>query len=849
MFATDPDRLARFQREAQVLASLNHPGIAAIYGIEEQDDTRALVLELVEGPTLADRISRGPIPVDEALPIAKQIAEALEAAHEAGVIHRDLKPANIKVREDGTVKVLDFGLAKAFQPTTGGDPSESPTLTASATAMGVVLGTAAYMSPEQARGKFVDKRSDIWSFGAVLYEILTGRRLFEGEDVSMTLSSVLQREPDWSHLPSSVSPSLSVFLQRCLTKDPTQRVHDVADVRLALDGAFEITASPADEMVSLQVWQRPVQLAALVTLIAILAGLGGWALRRPEGTVVDVVRYGIALPDAVRLGPYGNLVDVAISPDGTRIIYVGSDPGGTYPNLFLYPIEQLEGAPLPGGGGTIGSFFSPDGESVGFVSYRTPTTLQRLSILGGTPVTVTDASPSSIFGATWGTDDKIVFGTLGHGLFRVSGSGGELEALTTVDIERGEVSHRWPHLMPGNRAVVFMIGSMAAATTTEELAVLDLETGVVTRLSVAGANPHYVSTGHLVYTEADGSVWGTLFDARSLGITGNAVRLVEGVRVKDGGAANFSVSGDGRLIYSTSDFGAVAQRTLVWVDREGREESVLAAPAYFEEFDLSPDETRVAVRISGSSRGIWIYDLERDTTTRLTFDSEVVNGVLPIWTPDGEWVAFGPLLSRKRFDGTGEPEVLDGEGQRFPGAFSPDGTSLVFEDRSSTNIGLWTLDLDASKSSVLLDVEFTERSPALSPDGRWMAYASDETGQREVFVRPFPNVARGKRQISSDGGQWPLWNPAANELFYRGPRGLMAVEFEADEAFTQVAITELFERDIVGGQNRRMAVSQDGQRFLLLSSEAPGLDGEGVQPQITVVLGWDRELLERVPLP
>ena len=395
-FAADPDRLARFTREAQILASLNHPNIAAIYGIEEAEGTRALVLELVEGPTVADRISKGPIPLDEALPIAKQIAEALEAAHEAGVIHRDLKPASIKVREDGTVKVLDFGLAKALDPDPDVDPSLSPTLTAAATQMGVIMGTAAYMSPEQARGKPVDKRADIWAFGVVLLEMLTARKVFEGEDVSMTLSGVLQREPDWSHLPSAVSPSLLVFLHRCLDKDPKQRVGDIRDVRLAMEGAFETPASPSESLPP----TGSRRLAPLVTFVAgaLLAGGAFWALTGSQPTAPGrVIRYVVGPPDGHSIGPTS---EEALSPDGHRLVYSATDAGGLQ-RLFLLERDEVEAVPLAGTTGAIAPFFSPDGEWVGFGAGNA---LKTLSLAGGTAKTLATGD-SIVLGAAWGPDD------------------------------------------------------------------------------------------------------------------------------------------------------------------------------------------------------------------------------------------------------------------------------------------------------------------------------------------------------------------------------------------------------------------------------------------------------------
>ena len=437
-FASDPDRLARFTREAQILASLNHPGIAAIYGIEETEGTRALVLELVEGPTLADRIAQGAMPLDDALPIARQIAEALEAAHEAGVIHRDLKPANIKVRKDGTVKVLDFGLAKALEPAPEADPSQSPTLTAAATQMGVILGTAAYMSPEQARGKPVDRRADIWAFGVVLFEMVTGRRPFQGRDVSEVLGGVLRLEPEWNALPGDTPPRVSTLLRRCLEKEPKQRLQAVGDIRLAMEGAFE-TAAPAGPVAALQLWQRPVPAAMFVLVIAALTSLAVWALTRAT-PATGVVRFTF-VPEADSFGSQSNDRDLTISPDGAHIVYRGAAETGFGSQLYVRPIDDFDATPLRGAEGGAAPFVSPDGQWVGFIS-ESRRALQKVSILGGTPVPLTDQSTTPLSGATWGGDNLIFYAAQAEGLYRVSADGGEPEALTTPDVSRGDIGGR-----------------------------------------------------------------------------------------------------------------------------------------------------------------------------------------------------------------------------------------------------------------------------------------------------------------------------------------------------------------------------------------------------------------------
>ena len=459
LFANDPERLGRFQREAKVLASLNHPNIGSIYGLEESDGVQALVLELIEGPTLADRIAQGPIPLDEALPIARQLAEALEAAHEQGIIHRDLKPANVKVKPDGSVKVLDFGLAKAVQP----EPSEasaslSPTisLTAVATQMGMVMGTAAYMSPEQARGKPVDKRADIWAFGVVLYEMLAGARPFQGEDVSLTLASVMKSDVDVKTLPPHVPAAVRTVLRRCLEKDPSQRIRDVGDVRLAMAGAFETTVaaqSDANVATPSHFWQRPVSALGILVVAVLVAVFAGWRLSRPDIIPVDVMRFVIPPPDAAPFDFGGLYHGVAITTDGTQVIYQARTASG---GLMLRPIDQLGGASIRGAEGGVGPFVSPGGAWVGFIDDAMRRTLRKVSISGGPPITLAEL-PSNMYGASWGDDDQIIVGTLGNGLFRVPGGGGEPEALTSPDTDEGEVNHYWPSRIPGRQAVLFAI--------------------------------------------------------------------------------------------------------------------------------------------------------------------------------------------------------------------------------------------------------------------------------------------------------------------------------------------------------------------------------------------------------
>ena len=572
-FTSDPDRLARFEREAKVLASLNHPNIGAIYGLEKSGDTRALVLELIEGPTLAERIKQGPIPLDEALPIAKQIAEALEQpAHEQGIIHRDLKPANIKVKDDGTVKVLDFGLAKALDTTPEGDPSQSPTLTAAATQMGVIMGTAAYMSPEQARGKAVDKRADIWSFGVVLYEMLTGQRAFQGEDVSLTLASVMKSDVKVTTLPPDLPANVRTVLRRCLEKDVSQRVRDIGDVRLAMEGAFETTGtSPSESSAAprLQVWQRPLPAIAaavglvLATSLAVWTLLGSGTQRSPSPT-----RFTLTLPDSDRLpAGFARGALLALSPDGQALVY-GASRDGMF-QLFHRPLDQFEATPMPGTETGGRPFFSHDGQWVGFYAGGA---LLKVALAGGPAQTLT-ALPSRSRGADWGADDMIVFGLAGPGgpLMRIPAAGGDPTVLFTPEDRRAS---GYPQVLPGGDAVLFTVTEVGLDAS--ELHLFMFDTGEHRTLVPNAAAGRVLDTGHLVFVRS-GALWAVPFDPERLDVVGNPVPVVEGVRVSGLGDVDYAVADDGSLVYIPGDVSDEAH-SLVWVDRNGGEE-LLATPA------------------------------------------------------------------------------------------------------------------------------------------------------------------------------------------------------------------------------------------------------------------------------
>ena len=832
-FAQDTERLRRFQREAKVLASLNHPNIASIYGLEQSESTHYLVLELVPGETLAERIARGPIPVDEALEIASKIADALEAAHEQGIVHRDLKPANIMLTPDDKVIVLDFGLAKAFvDETPNADNSMSPTLTRDATRVGVILGTAAYMSPEQAKGKHVDKRTDVWAFGAVLYEMLTGKRAFAGEDVSDTLAYVLTKEPEWESLPANTTAALRQVLRLCLTKDPKRRVRDVADVRLAIDGAFETTA----EVVSQPASSRPSwAIAAALALAAVaFTGVAVWNLK-PEAPRA-VARFELPFPSGVSLSAYG-VQSVAISRDGTKVVYSATD------QLYLRAMGQMEATPIRGTDGGRGPFFSPDGDWVGF---QAGGKLKKIPIHGGSAVNLCDAQRS--FGAQWGADDTIVFAQPNVGILRVSASGGTPELLipeATREIYYG------PQVLPRNNAVLFTVAD-GQRWDNARIVVHSLETGEQKVLIEQGRDARYLPSGHLVYVLTE-TLFAVPFDFDRLEVRGGSIPMVEGVRGAFGisGAAHFSVSDTGSLVY-VPDF-APENRTLVWVDRGGREEPLSAEPRLYTYPRISPDGSQLALDVRDRENDIWIWHFDRETLTRFTFDPG--SEQYPVWTPDGRHVAYssdhdGPRnVYWKSADGTGSVEQLtESERATFPYAFSPDGDRLVFRRSggSAADVGVFSRD---GPSELLLATEHSEMNAEISPDGNFLAYESDESGRFEIYVRPFPSVDDGRWQVSAGGGTRPLWAPNGRELFYLAPQGeLMARPVRTEPNFTFGNAEMLLQGRIYvrGGDTpgRTYDISPDGKRFLMIKNA----DDDGTSdPKLILVENWNEELKRLVP--
>jgi len=867
-FTNDPDRVARFHREAQVLASLNHPHIGQIYGLENANGTQFLVLELVDGESLNKRIARGRIPVVEALNIVKQIADALEAAHDKGIIHRDLKPANIALTKDGSVKLLDFGLAKATEAASGPsslDVTNSPTITSPAmlTGIGVLLGTVAYMSPEQATGKPADRRSDIWALGVVLLEMLTGRPVFPGETVPHVLAAVLKSDPDWTALPASTPAPIRRLLRRCLEKDRRRRLADAADARLEIVDALAVP-SAVEGGQSVPATRRAVAVASVALLIGgVVAAAATWMLTRPAPATRQPVRFSIVPPAALTLALGGFDRDLALSPDGTHLVYV-SIAG----QLMVRAMDQLDAVAIGGVTDARSPFFSPDGRWVGFFSGGGNGELKKVAIAGGPPLSLCRYSGGPR-GASWGTDDMIVFATAdpSSGLLRVSAAGGTPTILTTPDKALGGFDHLFPTVLPGGRAVLFTIAS-ERPTDIMQVAILDLTTGRRTILVSGGSQAEYVEPGYLVYAVA-GSLRVVRFDPRSLTVANDPVPIVEQVRTLPNGAAEFSVSRQGALVY-VSGGATGATRSLVWVTRQGQEATIPLPPRAYVFPRLSPDGTRVALDIRDQESDIWIADLARTNLTRLT--DPPGPDTYPVWTPDSRRIIFASAragranLFWQSADNTGRVERLTtGPNSQLPTAIAPDGTRLIIRERGPTGPELRVVRVSGSsgrsevtpaptlaagslQSERLAQTALPGINGEVSPDGHWLAYQSSESGQAQIYVRPFPNVDGGHWTISTNGGTRPAWARSGEELFYLdGANAMMAVSVHTTPTFRVETPTKLFDgRYYANEDGRTYDVSADGQRFIMIKPIAS--DQPSALPNMVIVLNWLEELKARVPI-
>jgi len=844
-FVTDAERRARFEREARLLASLNHPHIGAIYGLEDVDGVSALVLELVEGPTLADRIVKGPLPVRDALVIAAQIAEALEAAHERGIVHRDLKPANVVLTGADLVKVLDFGLAKAGGGDgSGPDLSQSPTITVGGTKDGIILGTAAYMSPEQARGKPVDKRTDVWAFGCVLYEMLTGRAAFAGDTISDTIAAILGHEPEWSSLKTAAS--LRRLLQRCLEKDPRRRLHDIADARIEIEDIVSGAADTHADRTPVNVRRQPVLLfSSILSVVALLAaGALTWHLRtdrQAQTAPPRISRMTIASSGTAALG-IANDRSLAITPDGTRVVYVGINN-----QLFVRPLDRLDATAIYTGAAPLNwVFVSPDNQWVGFAEARA---IKKVALTGGPAATI--AQTDLTIGATWAPDDTIIFSSSdpATGLRRVSAGGGSVTVLTQPSQARGELDHLWPEMLPGGRAVLFTITARTGGLAAAQVAVLDLATGMYKVLVRGGSHAHYIRSGHLLYA-AEGTLRAVPFDLARLEVGRMPVTALPRLVTTQQGAGDFDVAADGTLAYVDAP-GSTSQvaRTLVWVDRHGGEEPLGAPPRPYFHPRVSPDGTRVAVAIEDQENDIWVWDLARRTLDRLTFGP--ASNFAPAWTPDGRHLIFfssrggGGNLFWQPADSPGGAERL-GAGAP-PSGVTPDGKQVLFGSEGNQDLMMLTLD-GTRRVDHLLENPPVERNGVVSPNGRWLAYEElDREGQFEVYVRPFPNVSTGQWKISMSGGTRPVWARSGKELFYVTPDGgLMAVPAEpGGPKWSSGSPAKVIEGPYMTRSLRDKPtydVSTDGKRFLMVKQPA-----NQAAPQIVVVQNWFEELNRLAP--
>ena len=864
-FASDPERVGRMQREAHLLAVLNHRNIAAIYGFEDGGEVPALVLEFVTGETLADRIARGAIPLDEALPIARQIAEALEAAHEEGIVHRDLKPANIKVRPDGTVKVLDFGLAKVADRSATRNAaapeglSTSPTMTSPAliSGVGILLGTAAYMSPEQAKGKPADKRSDIWAFGCVLFEMLSGRQAFGGSNAVEAMARSIEREPDWGALPVAVPPTLRHLLRLCLDKDPARRRQSAGDLRIDLEqlDAQPLSTLTAPDVSNSRRYLRPGILIGATALLAVGAAAGSVWLTATT-TPLDAPRssrLAIMTTAATALAINGNDRDVAITPDGSRVIYVGN--GGR--DLFVRSLDALESLRLFTGA-PRGPFVSPDGQWIGFIDGAAA--LNRVATTGGPPMPIATLDGGSR-GATWTPQNTIVFATAAPttGLQEVSADGGSAKILTRPDHARGEADHVWPELLPNGQAVLFTISAITGGVQAAQIAVYDRQTGTHKVVVRGGSHAHYVDSGHLVYA-AGNTLRAVAFDAAALETRGSPVEIVSDMLTTEAppaGGLNGGIARDDTFVYVRGSGTYTGQRALVWVDREGHETAVPAPPRAYFAPRISPEGNRIAVWVAEQDSDLWLWDMSRATITRLTFAPGI--DAYPVWTHDGRRLFFVSERegARNMFwqsaDGTGRVEPMPRSANvQYPTAITPDGNRLIFtETAPKTAEDVMQVDLAASHIvAPLIESTFAERNGVVSPDGHWLAYEANDSGQFEIYVRPYPNVNSGHWQVSNGGGARPLWSPSGRELFYVSATGAMmgvAVNESASwAASTPTTIVKAgYEMTPPGFLGRNYDVSSDGRRFLVIKA-VKGADE--VPPQMVVVQHFNELLKRLVPL-
>ncbi|HKQ98297.1 MAG TPA: protein kinase [Candidatus Polarisedimenticolia bacterium] len=820
MFAEQPDRLARFEREARLLASLNHPNIAAIYGFHEAKGARFLAMELVGGEDLDKRIKGGTLPLDETLRIALQIAEGLETAHEHGVVHRDLKPANIQVTDEGQVKILDFGLAKAL----AGDPgssstsaSLSPTLTSAGTRAGVILGTAAYMSPEQAKGKPVDRRTDIWAFGAVLYEMLTAKRLFDGETVSEMIAGVLKTEPDLSTLPPKTPAALRRLIKRCLEKDPRHRLRDIGDARVALE---EIQSGRGDEPVAATAAAAPAKSSALpvaigAVLAAAVTGGAAWFLQPAPMPPPPVRLEALVTGDQPLLTIQGSAV--ALSADGRFLAYaIGTASDVSATKMYLRNLSQFEDTPLAGTDAAYNPFFSPEGQWIGFV---TPQALKKVSISGGTPLVLCNVALSR--GATWGANGTIVFApNPASGLMQVPAAGGTPTPVTTL--AEGEASHRWPQFLPGGEKVLFTTYT-SGDRNAGRIEVVDLKSGRRTVVHQGGTYGRYSASGHLLYLN-NRTLFAAPFDLGALKMTALPAPVLQDLGSNLEGGAQFDVSANGTIVYLTGQSQG-ARNQLVWMDRQGKATPIGETRREYQAPPrLSPEGKRVAVPIvADGNTDIWIIDLVRDTQTRLTFDEG--RDLYPVWSHDGQYVYFTSnragkwAILRKHADGTGAEETMaSSDNEMDVYSASSDGKYLGFHYLTASGDTMILPLQGEHQPHPIFTSAASDGDPVFSQDVKWFSYDSDESGRWEVYVRPIDGKG-GRWQISAQGGEFARWARDGSAIYYL-ERGKAAWKVPVKAIGTSFEVgrpEKLF--DLTPSLQADWDIAPDGSRFLMIQGE------------------------------
>ena len=878
--AQDTERVGRFRREAQILATLNHPNIAAVYGLEEANGTVGLVMELVAGEDLAQRLRGGAVPVDEAIAIAKQIAEALEEAHEHGIVHRDLKPGNVKVTPDGKVKVLDFGLAKALETTAttsgSGRVAElaqarsaelveaSPTMSRLSTEAGMIMGTAAYMSPEQARGKTVDKRADIWSFGVVFFELLTGKRLFTGETVTDVLAAVLTHEPDWSALPEGTPEAARRLVQHCLVRDPRRRLRDLGDARLALDeGARVETGVPVSVSRSNPALAavpaatpRGMAIRWFLAGVAIAAVASGAfvATRRPPNSTSDApIHVAVNLPPGTRLA-LGRGSSVALSPDGTRLAYTGVSGGKT--RLYLQALDKSSPEALTGTDGASNPFFSPDGQWIGFFA---DDKLKKVSLKGGAPVDI--ASAPNPRGEAWGPDDSI-YAVLDNaaGIARLSArDGSRREPATTL--AAGEASHRWPSLFNNGSGLLYSIWNNTGWDGSKIMA-RKAGSDAARELVAAGGGYARVlrdparARSYLIYARSEGLLVAP-FDEASAEITGAAVPLVEGMVTNLSGGAHFAISPSGTLAYAPGS-NAEPDRSLAWVTREGTATALPSTYGASRFWSLSADGRKLVRHAVGGERGIWIDDLETGSHQRAVVSEDMGARMFsyPLWLTDQSGFVYSqgapaPNLVYQHVGSQAGPiQLTKSDRPQYAVSVSPDGKTLLYEENgAATASDLWTLALPSPNGAVpaavrggtpLVQGPASEVAGRFSPDGRYIAYVANDTGRFEAYVTSFPS-AKERIQISTDGAFRPEWTPGGAEIVFRSPGGwMMSVTFNGADGPRAGKPRALFD---ASKYETSYSVSPDGKRFLMM----PLLPTEGDATEVRLILNVLAEIRRRIP--